>query len=209
MVIFKKNGSLVYPCSLLAEGNYKTGIGVYRENNRFFSSFLGYFKKDYNNTLNVVPIKSVYVPVVGDIVIGKIIEIGISSWTVDINSPYNGILQLSETISRPIDLVKTDLREILNIGDIIIAKVIVFDLTRDPLLTIKESRLGRVREGYMLELSKEEKLSERKIKDIEEKFKCNIVVGKNKRLLIIPKKNEKALSAIEYIIKNIERGRFK
>jgi len=211
MVILKKNGSLVFPHSILAEGSYKVGPGVYREENKYFSSLLGFFKKSNDNILSVLPIKSTYIPSVGDIVIGKIIEIGISSWIVDINSPYNAILQLSETISRPIDLAKIDLREILNLGDIIVAKVIVFDLTRDPLLTIKESKLGRVREGYMLEFSKNESLNlyERNIKEIIEKLKCNIVIGKNKRLLIIPKEGKTVLNAIKYVIRNVKRGRSK
>ncbi len=190
MPIFFRSGSIVTPGDIIAEGSYKAGTGISRSDNKFMALYMGIVKIDPDGTINVIPFKNIYIPKVGDIVVGKIRDVGVTSWLVDINSPYPGVLLISEALSKPIDVTKIDLRDYLDIGDVIVAKVIEFDLLRDPMLTIKESRLGKVTQGLLLEFqpSLVYTVLEKRLKLIElikKKIKCDIIVGKNGRVVIL------------------------
>ncbi len=132
-----------------------------------------------------------------------------TNWTVDINSPYIGILQVTEVFSKPTSISRSSLSNILNVGDIILAKVIAFDFTRDPLLTIKESKLGKITKGTVIEItpSKVPRVIGKKgsmVNIIREVLKVNIIVGKNGRILIIGSKPENEALAV-MVIKKIEK----
>ena len=194
MPIFFKSGSIVLPGDVIAEGNYRASEGVTRTDNKYISLYLGILRIGKSGSLSVIPFKHIYVPEVGDIVVGKVRDVGVTSWLIDINSPYPAVLQLSEALSKPIDVTKVDLRQYLDIGDVIVAKVIEFDYLRDPMLTIKESRLGRVTEGLLLEFQPflVYKVLESRLKLIEEvksKLKCDIIVGKNGRVVVMGAKD--------------------
>ena len=103
--------------------------------------------------ISVVPLKGRYIPQVEDRIIGKINDIGFSGWGVDINSPYPAMLPASEAIRRTRSNTKPKLSKILDVGDLILGKVIAYDRTRDPLLTIKGPGFGRITSGRIIEIS--------------------------------------------------------
>lgn len=202
--IFLKSGSIVLPGDIVAEGNYRISGGIMKTNDKYTSLYLGIFRVEKNRVLSVVPFKHIYIPEIGDIVVGKIRDVGVTSWLVDINSPYPAVLQLSEALSRPIDITRVDLRQYLDIGDVIVARVIEFDYLRDPILTIKESRLGRVTEGLLLEFQPflVYKVLESRLKLIDEvksKLKCDIIVGKNGRVVVMGAK-DKLLRIVDVLL---------
>ncbi|OYT32090.1 MAG: hypothetical protein DRJ32_00390 [Thermoprotei archaeon] len=201
MPIYIPRGKLAIPGDIIAEGAFKSGSGTYRINNRVYSAHIGIVDIDRENRMiSVKALKSVYVPKKGDIVIGKVVEVGITSWIVDIASPWPGVLQIGEALSRPIDISKADLKKYLNIGDIIVAKIIEFDLTRDPLLTVKESKLGIVKEGALLEFPFYyiEKISA-KLHELSRKLQCNVIQGANGRIVIVSKNKDVEVEAIKTI----------
>jgi len=190
MPLFSRSGRLVIPGEQLAEGSYKAGQGAVKIGNKIFSKHLGIVKVEQGFVINVIPLKSPYVPSVGDVVIGKIIDVSISSWQVDINSPYPGILQVNEVLPRPVDLTKVNLRDYLDIGDVIVARIIEFDYLRDPILTIKESKLGKVSEGFLLEYNP--KITGLILEDenylvdaLENYLKCKVILGRNGRIVLL------------------------
>jgi len=106
------------------------------------------------NKLIVMPIKGAYIPRLDDIVLGRVTDIGMSGWQVDIYSPYPAMLPASETpMHRGRDSVRHDLRTIYGVGDLMIAQVIAFDRTRDPLLTTKGRGLGKVTAGLVARIT--------------------------------------------------------
>jgi exosome complex component RRP4 len=144
---------LVAPGELLAEGPYFAGENTYREGSRIFASRVG-LADVIGNKLIVVPIKGSYIPRLDDIVIGRITDITMSSWQVDICAPYPALLPLSETpIRRDRQGVRRDLSTIYSVGDLVLAQVIAFDRTRDPLLTTKGRGLGKVSSGRVARIS--------------------------------------------------------
>ncbi len=49
------------------------------------------------NKLIVMPVKGAYIPRIDDIVLGRVTDIGMSGWQVDIYAPYPAMLPASET----------------------------------------------------------------------------------------------------------------
>ena len=153
MTLHTERKQLVGPGELLAEGPYFPGENTYREGGKIFSSRVG-LAEVVGNKLIVVPVKGVYIPRLDDIVIGRITDITMSSWQVDICAPYPALLPLSETpIHRGREGGRRDLSEIFSVGDLVLAQVIAFDRTRDPLLTTKGRGLGKIRSGRVAHIS--------------------------------------------------------
>ncbi len=208
MPIYVSNRQIVVPGDVIAEGKYEAEGSVYVENKKYIATSIGLVELE-RGRIRVVPLKGKYIPSVGDVVIGKIVDVGTTSWSVDINSPYTAILQVSEVFSRPTDALKVNLAQVLNVGDLVVAKVIAFDLTRDPLLTIKESRLGKVTKGTLVEITptKVPRVIGKKgsmLKILKDYLDVEVVVGKNGRILVIGEEGEReAIAALA--IKKIER----
>jgi exosome complex component RRP4 len=144
---------MVGPGELLAEGPYFAGENTYREGTKIFSSRVG-MAEVVGNKLIVVPFKGAYIPRIDDIVIGRVIDIGMSGWQVDIDAPYPAMLPASETpLDRGRDAGRRDLGHIYGVGDLMIAQVIAFDRTRDPLLTTKGRGLGKMSSGRVARIT--------------------------------------------------------
>jgi len=153
LTVHAEHKQLVGPGELLAEGPYFAGENTYREGTKIFSSRIG-LAEVIGNKLIVVPIKGAYIPRLDDIVIGRVTDIGMSGWQVDICGPYPAMLPASETsMSRGRDAGRRDLSHIYVVGDIMVAQVIAFDRTRDPLLTTKGRGLGKITSGRVARIT--------------------------------------------------------
>ena len=155
MTVFAEKKQLVAPGEALAEGSYFPGENTYREGNKVYATRIG-LAELVANKLIVVPLKGCYIPRVDDFVIGRVVDMAMSGWTMDITSPYPAYLPLSETPAARGMAVRKDLAKILNVGDLVMAEVIAFDRTRDPLLTIRGRGLGKVDSGRIVRISRRE-----------------------------------------------------
>ncbi len=211
MPVYVENRQIVVPGELIADKNrFRVEGKVYERNGKYYSKVLGVvFVDKENKRVNLVTLKGKYIPSPGDLVIGKIVEVGMTNWTVDINSPYPAILPLTEVFSKPTSVPRSELSKILDVGDIIAAKVVAFDYARDPLITIKESRLGKIPKGLVVEVppSKIPRVIGRKgsmINMLKELLGVELVVGKNGRIVIVGKDRAK-MELAALAIKKIER----
>ena len=178
---------IVVPGEVLAEGEFHLGENVYRNGNRILSTMVGLARVD-GDRLSVIALHGFYMPQNEDIVIGIVNDVGLTHWVVDINAPYPGILRASETFGRPFDPTRHELLDELKIGDMIIAKVISFDRTQDPALTLKENGLGKIKDGVVVSLtpSKIPRLIGKKgsmLNIIQQRTGCQLIVGQNGRVL--------------------------
>ena len=110
-MIYVENKDLVIPGQILADDEYYSGRGTFKENGKVCSSLLGRVSLR-NKKIRVIPLKSKYVPKKGDVVIGKIKDVRFSMWDVDINSPYSGILPAFEVFGRE----KKELNRVFDVG---------------------------------------------------------------------------------------------
>jgi len=152
MPTFYEPKQIVTPGDLLAEGEYLAGENTYVENKKIYSSRLGLVEYD-NKKVNVVALKAFYIPRIGDLVIGTVTEVGFNGWTIDINAPYMAFLRPSDVLSRPFKPQKDELSQVLNVGDLVVAKIISYDRSHDPQLTVAEPGLGKITRGQILKIT--------------------------------------------------------
>jgi len=206
LTLFIEKKQLVVPGELLGEGDYLAGTNTYKENRRVYASRIG-LAIPVDNRLEVVPLKGCYIPCVGDIVVGRVVDVGIPGWSVDIRSPYEALLPASEVLDRRSPFSRMDLTKIFDVGDLVMATVMAFDRTRDPLLTTRDHGLGKVTSGLVVEISpmKIPRLIGKKgsmISMLKRETGCRIFVGQNGIVLVSGKSpmNERvAISAIDIV----------
>jgi exosome complex component RRP4 len=140
---------IVVPGDLLDSGDLKAGNGTYVHEDRIYAAQLG-IKSVKSNYVNVIPLGGRYIPSPGDTVIAKIIDIGPSNWLVDVNSPYPAPLHVNEVPWR-VDF--GDTARYLNVGDVILAKVLMVDETKRVQVTMKDSGLRKLQGGQIIDIS--------------------------------------------------------
>ncbi|RLG77509.1 MAG: RNA-binding protein [Thermoprotei archaeon] len=208
-----ENRAMVFPGDVIAEGNNFEIATPYlkRIGNRVVATVIGLVtieKDDRTTKLGLIPLEGCYYPKVGDLVIGIVIDIGVTSWLVDIRAPFPAVLNASDYLGKPYN-PSEELSKYLNIGDVILAKIAQFDRGRDPLLTVQEKGLGKVVEGVLIEIkpSRVPRVVGRRksmLSMLQEETRCQIVVGNNGRILLrCPDPEREAIAILA--IKKIER----
>jgi exosome complex component RRP4 len=205
MPIFLEKRQLVTPGDLIAEGEYVAGENTFVEKSKIYAARVGIVEYE-NKRVDVVALKAFYVPRPGDIVIGTITEVGFNGWTVDINSPYIALLRASDVLSRPFKPQKDDLPQVLDAGDLVVAKIVSYDRTHDPQLTVAEPGLGKITRGQILKITptKIPRVIGKKgsmISMIKQETGCNIILGLNGVVLITGKTLEDEQLAMRALLK--------
>jgi exosome complex component RRP4 len=206
MPIFFEKKQLVTPGEMLAEGDYLAGDNTYAEGNKIYASRIGLVDCD-NKKVEVVALRAFYVPKVGDIVIGTVAEVGFTGWTIDIKAPYSALLRASDVLSRPFKPQNDELSQVLNAGDLIVAKIASYDRAHDPQLTVGEPGLGKITRGQIMRVTptKIPRVIGRKgsmISMIKQETGCQIILGLNGVILVTgknPESEELAMMAIQKI----------
>ena len=178
-MIYVENKDLVIPGQILADDEYYSGRGTFKENGKVCSSLIGLVSLR-NKKIRVIPLKSKYVPKKGDVVIGKINDVRFSMWDVDINSPYSGILPAFEVFGRE----KKELNKVYDVGDVLFLRVVDVDEIKKAKLGLKGRGMGKFKGGIIVDIAptKVPRLIGKKgsmINMIKDKTKCKIVVGQN------------------------------
>ena len=178
-MIYVENKDLVIPGQVLADDEYYSGRGTFKENGKVCSSLMGLVSLR-NKKIRVIPLKSKYVPKKGDVVIGKINDVRFSMWDVDINSPYSGILPAFEVFGRE----KKELNKVYDVGDVLFLRVVDVDEIKKVKLGLKGRGMGKFKGGIIVDIAptKVPRLIGKKgsmINMIKDKTKCKIVVGQN------------------------------
>lgn len=206
MPVFFEKRDIVTPGDLLAEGDYFAGENTYKENDKLYASRLGLV--DFvEKTVIVVALHSFYAPKVGDTVIGKVIELTIAGWLVDVKAPSPAMLRASEVFERSFKPQRDDMPSVFDVGDLVITKIIAYDRTRDPQLTVREPGLGKITRGQIMEITptKIPRVIGKKgsmITMIKEQTGCHVVLGQNGVILIsgkTPENEQVAMMAIRKI----------
>ncbi len=205
MPILLEKRQVVAPGDLIAEGDYIAGDNTYKEKENIYASRVGIVEYE-TKRVDVVALKSFYIPRMEDIVIGTITEVGFNGWMVDINSPYPALLRASDVLSRPFKPQKDDLPQVLDAGDLVVAKIASYDRTHDPQLTVAEPGLGKITRGQILKVTptKVPRIIGRKgsmISTIKQETGCNIILGVNGVVLITGKNLEDEQLAMKAILK--------
>ncbi|MCK5291602.1 MAG: RNA-binding protein [Thermoplasmata archaeon] len=176
---------LVVPGDLLGTADLKPGMGTFAEDGKVYAALLG-IKNERSGYINIVPLSGRYIPRPGDSVIGMVTDRGPSHWLLEINSPYPAPLHVNEV---PWRVDYGDTARYLDIGDILLLKVLLVDETKRVVLTMKEHGLRKLTGGQIVEIShsKVPRVIGRKgsmISLIKEFTRCRLFVGQNGRIWI-------------------------
>ena len=178
-MIYVENKDLVIPGEVLADDDFYSGRGTFKENGKICSSLMGLVSLR-NKKIRVIPLKSKYVPKKGDVVIGKVDDVRFSMWDININSPYSGILPAFEVFGRE----KKELNRVFDVGDVLFLRVVEVDEVKKAKLGLKGRGMGKFRGGIIFDIAptKVPRLIGKKgsmINMIKDKTQCKIVVGQN------------------------------
>ena len=174
---------IVVPGELLAVAGKKAGPGTYLDGGRVYAAQLG-IKSVRPDSVSVVPLAGQYMPVRGDLVVGKIIDIGPSNWLVDINSPYPSPLHVNEVPWR-VEFGETG--KFMSIGDILLLKIVDVDEVRRISVSMQDHGLRKLSGGMVIEVSpsKVPRVIGRDgsmIQMLKNMTGCRIYVGQNGRI---------------------------
>jgi len=175
---------VVVPGDLLSEDAKRSGEGTYVKNGSVYSLLYGL--ANFRDKINVIPLAGKYVPGPGDNVIGVVKDITFSNWIVDINSPYDGLLHISEFPKR---IESDEMSRHLRIGSSIMTRVKDVDPTMKVELTLNDRKLGQIKSGQVIEIShtRVPRLIGKggsMISMLKKEVNCNIFVGQNGRIWI-------------------------
>jgi len=176
---------IVVPGDLLDDSGMGAGNYAYVLNGKVYAGVLG-VKNVYHDTVGVIPLGGRYMPVTGDTVIGIIEDIGPSNWLVDINAPYPAPLHVNEV---PWKVEFGDTSKYLNVGNVVLLKVLMVDESKKIQVTMKDSGLRRIEGGQLIEMphSKVSRVigkSGSMIQMIKNLTDCRIFVGQNGRIWV-------------------------
>jgi len=124
MSVIKNNRDFVVPgAEIVKSMDYVPGRNCFRDGESIIAKRLGLASID-GRVASVIPLSGVYIPRIGDMVIGKIAEIQSSGWILNINSCFDAYLPLSN-VNEFIDTKRTPLDKYYAIGDVLYVKVVV------------------------------------------------------------------------------------
>ncbi|MBU2053311.1 MAG: exosome complex RNA-binding protein Rrp4 [Nanoarchaeota archaeon] len=192
---------IVIPGEVIAEGeDYLPGEGTEKTDKGIVAMRFGLAEKS-GKLVKVISLSGVYQPRRGNVVIGKVENITINGWFLDIGYSDNAFLSLNE-IPRYVN--KDGLDEVMDIGDMAIAKIWAIN-KRGVDLSLKSRGLGKIDEGIIVEINsnkvprvigKEGSM----VNLIKDKTGCNITVGQNGVIWIKGDSIEKELLAKEAVM---------
>src|SRR3989344_2536344 len=171
---------VVIPGEVIVQGDdYLPGEGTEKRGEEIVAIRYG-LAEESGKLVKVISLSGVYQPRRGNVVIGRVENLTFYGWVIDIDSPEGAFLPLQEV---PGFVSKDGLAEIMDIGDMVAAKIIGVN-GRGVDLTIKLRGLGKIEEGLIIKINsnkvprvigKEGSM----INLIKEESGCNITVGQN------------------------------
>ena len=176
---------IVIPGELLDSSGLKPGPGTYVEKGSVYAARIG-IRTKRSNMVGVVPLAGQYMPERGDLVIGKIMDLGASNWFVDINGPQQTALHVNEVPWR-VEFGETG--RFMSVGDLVLLKVVGVDENGKVQTSMKEHGLRKLTGGMVIDIAptKIPRVIGRNgsmIQILKNQTGCRIYVGQNGRIWI-------------------------
>jgi exosome complex component RRP4 len=138
----------VLPGELIELGAAKAGAGIHTEGGRSISTIVG-LKIEHQGVVSVVPLSGTYRPRQGDTVVGRVIDLGPSNWTVDIRTGVAAPLHVNDV---PWKVDFGDTARYIAVGDTVLCKVLKVDEVRRVFLTLNGPGLRKLEGGQVVEV---------------------------------------------------------
>lgn len=181
--LIAKDKEVVVPGEIIAKGlDFLPSHGTYRLEDNVLANKLGILIVE-GKVLKTIPITGRYLPRRNDVIIGRVNDILMSGWRLDINSPYSAVLPLKDA---SFDYIQkgADLTRYFNLEDYVVVKVT--NVTSQNLVDVsaKGPGLRKLRGGRIIQVSphKVPRIIGRKgsmVSMIKKATGCKIIVGQN------------------------------
>ena len=193
----------VIPGEVIVSGPYRAEQNTVMQGDKILATVVG-LSDVHDGSVRVIPLTGGYYPKDDDLIIGKIVSHSAMSWEVDINSCYAGMLPATDVFGRDFSSHSDDLSAKLGNGDLIVARIVNADKTRDPLLTISGRELGKIDSGELVNISpsKVARLIGKRgsmIQTIEGGTHAQITIGQNGLVVVSCEDSDGLLKAIKAI----------
>ena len=152
MGLLKEEKTIVTPGEVLAEGmDYLPGDGTMRRGEDIIATMLGLMNLK-GRLLKITPVAGGYLPAKNDMIIGKVVDIIMSGWRVEINSAYSALLPLRDASNNFIPR-GADLTQFYTFDDYIACRI--SNVTSQNLvdLTMRGPGLRKLSGGRIIEVS--------------------------------------------------------
>jgi exosome complex component RRP4 len=159
-VVKGKDSSLriVTPGEVISnDSQYMRGHGTYLVGPDLCASVAGKVQR-VNKLISVIPTKSRYIAEVGDVVVGRIIEVGSKRWRVDVGAKMDAQLLLSSVHlpggvqRRKQESDELSMRTFFADGDLLVAEVQQFFSDGAVSLHTRSLKYGKLRNGILLQM---------------------------------------------------------
>jgi exosome complex component RRP4 len=178
-----KDKDVVVPGQVVATGmEYLPSNGTYRLGDDIRANRLGLMKIE-GKVLKTIPLAGVYLPQKNDVIIGKVIDILMSGWRLNLNGPYSAVLQVKDAT---FDFIAkgADLTKYFDLEDYVVAKIIQVTSQNLVDVTCKGPGLRKLNGGRIIKVGphKVPRIIGTKgsmISMIKCATDCRIIVGQN------------------------------
>jgi exosome complex component RRP4 len=198
---------IVLPGDFIAEKRgRKVGPGAFLYGLKVYARIVG-IPHVTENEIYVTPITGIYVPRVGDRIIGVVTNIEVvSGWWLDINSPWPAFLPLSLALEEFVDVTKMDLARFYGLGDLLYCKVEKVTSTKDIRVSMRDIESKKLYGGVLVRVppAKIPRIVGRKgsmINLLKRRTGCKLLIGENGVIWVKGRQVEKVLKAIRTIVK--------
>jgi len=180
----REPGHLVSPGDVITrDQGYMRGHGTYMEQDVLFASVAGVVER-VNKLISVTPVKTRYNGEIGDVVVGRIVEVQQKRWKVEINSRLDAVLMLSSVNLPGGELRRRSaedelmMRRYLEEGDLISAEV--QNIFNDGSLSLhtRSLKYGKLGQGCLVNVSPS-LIKRRKTHFHQFPFGASIILGNN------------------------------
>ncbi|MFC2136135.1 exosome complex RNA-binding protein Rrp4 [Bacteroidota bacterium] len=178
-----KEKDIVVPGEVLAEGmDYLPSFGTYRKNDKIIANRLGLMASE-GKVLKTIQLAGRYVPRRNDTVIGRVFDILMSGWRLDINSAYSAVLMMQEASFRFIQK-GADLSKFFALDEWVVAKITKVSSQNLVDVTMKGPGLRKLDGGRIIKVNthKVPRIIGKQgsmVSMIKDATGCKITVGQN------------------------------
>lgn len=182
--LLTKEKEIVIPGEILATGmDFLPSTGTFREGENIVSNRLGIISVS-NRVIKTIALNGVYMPEIGDVVIGKVADIGFSGWSVDIGAPTTVNLPVGDAVRERVELLKSDISRYFDYGDFLVTKIGNVTKSRIVQLTMREYGLKKMKTGRIIKVTPQKvpRVIGKKgsmVSMIKNATKCELHVGQN------------------------------
>ena len=173
--------NIVVPGTLLLEKPFRMQ-GAYVENGKTYSSVIGVWDAGKEK---LVPLEAIYIPTLGDNVVGVIEEEKVIGYGADLGSAYKGLILSRGLRSKfyPGDVIFAEIMEVSEVKDILLARP--RKLAEGKLIVVSSAKIPRIigKKSSMVQM-------------ISQLTGCEIYVGKNGIIWLKGENVQKAVDAI-------------